>query len=576
MQENFCCKLVSSMEKVFPIKEPKETKGHFTGFKGENVSFQIAYFWRGKNKSIGEIDRIEVREDQVKEEGEPFCKTDIRVRKVLPVPCMYTNHEETDEDYLVTGPGMYPDLLREIDTMGFGMIARQWGSLWVDCSIPTNAKAGTYRITFFLKTHEKADKKESFCEKKEVLLEIVDAVLPELAIPHTEWFHCDCLADFYDVPVFGKEHFGIIENFVKAAVRRNCNMLYTPVFTPPLDTAVGGERRTIQLVDVILEDDAPKTDSRYSFDFEKLEQWIRMGERCKIKYYEISHLFTQWGAEHAPKIMAMVKGEEKRIFGWETKADNEEYRNFLGQFLKALDKKLQELGIKKRVYFHISDEPGKEQLASYRSAKEMVKKYLKDYPVIDAISNYEFYENGLIEEPICASDYIMEFLKEDKRPKKLWTYYCTAQSLKVSNRFIAMPGARTRILGVMLYKYQINGFLHWGYNFYNSQYSLYPIDPYKTTDADGAFPAGDPFLVYPGKGGIPEESVRMMLMDEAFLDYRALKLLEELTDRKTALQCLEEETYGELTFEQYPKGQEYIQKVRENICEKVKEVNASR
>lgn len=26
------------------------------------------------------------------------------------------------------------------------------------------------------------------------------------------------------------------------------NMLYTPLFTPPLDTAVGGERMTVQLV----------------------------------------------------------------------------------------------------------------------------------------------------------------------------------------------------------------------------------------------------------------------------------------------------------------------------------------
>jgi len=42
---------------------------------------------------------------------------------------------------------------------------------------------------------------------------------------------------------------------------------------------------------------------------------------CKehgIQCFEIAHLFTQWGAKHAPKIMATVDGEYRKIFGWET------------------------------------------------------------------------------------------------------------------------------------------------------------------------------------------------------------------------------------------------------------------
>ena len=34
------------------------------------------------------------------------------------------------------------------------------------------------------------------------------------------------------------------------AVAHGVNLLYTPLFTPPLDTQVGGERTTVQLVDV--------------------------------------------------------------------------------------------------------------------------------------------------------------------------------------------------------------------------------------------------------------------------------------------------------------------------------------
>ena len=124
---------------------------------------------------------------------------------------------------------------------------------------------------------------------------------------------------------------------------------------------------------------------------------------------------------------------------------------------------------------------------------------------------------------------------------------------------------RTRILGIQLYKYAVSGFLHWGYNFYNSEFSLYPIDPYQCTDADGAFPSGDPFLVYPGKDGKPVDSIRSMLMEKAMADLRAMDHLEKLTDRETVMKCLMEEEHGEITFRAYPQKASYLAEVRENI-----------
>ena len=52
-------------------------------------------------------------------------------------------------------------------------------------------------------------------------------------------------------------------------------------------------------------------------------------------------LYTQWGAEHCPKIMATVDGEYRRIFGWDTAATGEDYRNFLAAFLPALTARLE-------------------------------------------------------------------------------------------------------------------------------------------------------------------------------------------------------------------------------------------
>ena len=93
-------------------------------------------------------------------------------------------------------------------------------------------------------------------------------------------------------------------------------------------------------------------------------------------------------------------------------------------------------------------------------AKEAVEDLLKGWKVIDALSDYVFYEKGIVEKPIPSNDHIQAFI--DHGVEDLWVYYCCGQSDKVPNRFFAMPSARNRIMGVLMYLYKIKGFLHWG------------------------------------------------------------------------------------------------------------------
>lgn len=540
-------KLVSDMEKVFPSREPSDdgAVSRLTALKGETVSFQIAYYGNVERKQRGTV-RVEAPDG-----------IGVRVKKVGLVPCAYPCHMEKDEGYLTTEPGLYPDLLEDLGEFGFPIVSGQWRSLWIDIEATEDTPAGEYPVKIILESLAHAPGMRPLSAEADMTVEILNTVLPESEIRHTEWFHCDCVAEYYDVEVFSERHWEIIENFVRHAVRRGCNMLLTPVFTPPLDTAVNGERRTVQLVDVTV------TDQGYEFGYDRFERWVEMCRRCGVCFFEISHLFSQWGAKAAPKIIGKINGEERRIFGWETRADSEEYGEFLQAFLLSFTEEIERLGIGKQCYFHISDEPEEKDLASYLYAKKLVKGYLPGYHMIDALSEYRFYEQGAVEEPVCASNHMEPFLK--KRPPRLWTYYCTGQHLEVSNRFIVLPGFRTRVLGIQLYKYAITGFLHWGYNFYHSEFSMYPIDPYRCTDADGAFPSGDSFLVYPGKDGKPVDSIRSMLMERAMADLRAMYHLEKLTDRETVMKCLMEEENGEVTFRSYPQKASYLVEVRENI-----------
>lgn len=536
--KDFIVKPVLSTEKVLPMNEPSDLAldRPLTVCRNETISYQIAYYW-----SRQDVKRIHI-------EVQSPLKELLHIRQVKNVPCLYPCHAERDEDYLVSEPGLYPDLLSEISTFGIYPLRNQWGSIWISLEVPEGIPAQEYPV------HIRFLCEGELLETATVHCTVLDAVLPPLPIPHTEWFHSDCLADYYHVEVFSEEYWRITENFIRTAAKHNCNMILTPVFTPPLDTAIGGERRTVQLVEV------EACENGWHFDFSRLKRWVALCRDCGIRYFEISHLFSQWGAVSSPKIMARQDGVLTQVFGWDTKADSKDYRFFLQSFLSELKVVIYELGIEKSVYFHISDEPTEKQLPSYQAAKEIVAEALEEFEIIDALSHFEFYENGLVKQPVCATNCIEPFLAN--RPEKLWAYYCTSQGTDVSNRFIAMPGGRTRILGQQLYKYHIDGFLHWGYNFYNCQFSLYPVNPYSTTDSDGAFPSGDPFLVYPGADGRPEESIRFMLMDEAMNDLRALYLLESMIGREKVLSLIEADN---ITFSHYPRTPSYCADMRQRI-----------
>jgi hypothetical protein len=236
----------------------------------------------------------------------------------------------------------------------------------------------------------------------------------------------------------------------------------------------------------------------------------------------------------------------------------------LQAFVPVLINKLAEYGYDRRhIYFHVSDEPSLDNMAQYENARGQIIDLIEGCPSIDALSSYEFYQKGLVAEPVVANDHIQPFL--DNKVPGLWMYYCCAQCVDVPNRFFAMPSARNRIIGVLMYLYDIKGFLHWGYNFYNSQLSLAHINPFVNTHAGYAFPSGDTFLVYPGDGGKPLSSIRGEVLREAFDDYAALKRLEQLTSREYVESVIYDGVPYTMTFKEYPKEAGYLIKLRERV-----------
>lgn len=555
----FKAKIISSMQKCFIDEDPdkKPVLKNLTAYKNERFSFGLCYRQEGTPSKFDGFADISVTSDMKFEYGEAGDADKvpvISVRCVEQVPVLEPLIPQfRDNDYLRDTPGLYPDVLLPARRGSKTPVCEEeTRALWIECDPGRNGfEPGDHEIKIKLTLGE------NVLFDGGLSVRVVDAELPKQTLIFTQWFHCDCLASYYNVPVFSEKHWKIVENYIRTARRNGMNMILTPIFTPPLDTYIGGERLTTQLVDVKV------TDNGYEFGFKKLEKWVRICKRCGIEYYEISHLFTQWGAGHAPKITAEVNGKVEQIFGWDTNSCGRKYRAFLSAFIPELLKELKILGIDKNCRFHISDEPSAAQLDVYKKAKSGVSKLLKGYPIMDALSSIDFYRDGVVEHPVPACDHIEPFY-EAKVPE-LWTYYCCGQNTNVPNRFISMPSYRNRIIGFLFYKYDIKGFLQWGYNFYNNQGSYYPINPYLSTSCDYFAQAGDGISVWPAQDGGTYESLRACVFNDAISDMRALQLCESIYGREKTLAALEEGLPRPLKFADWPKSEEYILKTREKI-----------
>lgn len=558
--------LASSLQKVFPHRRPTELP------QGSTLSL-----WRGTR---GSVQLVYSRMDCQGEMPNQWFKVEIlgapctcQMRTVRLIPSDFPCYGNYDAYYITTEPGLFPDLLEPVTGDEILPLTGQYRSLWLSWDVPDTVKPGCYDITvrisavirrkmdngLFYENQNAADLSYSL----KFVLRVGSCQLSAQSLIHTEWFYTDCLANYYGTEMYDERHWEIIENFIHAAHRHGVTMLLTPALTPPLDTPRGAVRRINQLVKIKCEN------GEYYFDFSLLDRWVRLCKKYDMQYLEIAHFFTQWGAEFTPNIVAEVDGEEKRIFGWDHPATGEDYKRFLHAYIPQLRARLEILGYdEKHVYYHVSDEPSQAHLEAYQAARNMVKELVPENQIVDALSSLEFYKKGIVPHPIPGSSEVDEFYRENI--PDLWVYYCCAQSRDVPNRFFAQESACTRIMGVLMYLYDIKGFLHWGFNFYNSKFSGHPIDPYEVSHAEYGFPSGDPFLVYPGKDGDALDSLRAEVQDEGLLDYRALQMLESMIGREKVEKLIYKNSMKtSFTFTDYPRNHQWLLDLREAVAEEI-------
>ncbi len=550
-------RVLSGIHRILPQTCPSTQIRSFTAFANEPLSFQVAF-----RADTGVI---------------PFY---IRIDSALPLTmyaekCVAVPHMANTVVSDAPKAGMIPDILlkkqvnppierqtfldqvlfyEKGETTHLHAYDDSWQAVWLTVNEQeTPLEAGEYVLHLQFCARDGA----ACVGEATVTVRILADMLPPQQLYYTNWFHCDCLADHYGVDIFSDRFFEIFERHVRVAAQNGMNMLLTPAFTPPLDIPDGGERQTAQLVGVCLENGV------YTFDFALMKRYLDVAKRAGISYFEHAHLFTQGGAAAAPKIMATVDGEYRRIFGFDTKADGAAYTAFLHAYLPALRAFLEKEKLFDRFLFHISDEPRAEHEAAYTAARKVVGDALHGGMLGDALWDYAFYEKGLVDNPIVSVDTVHNFVG---KCDDLWCYYTGGHVQEcMSNRVYTVSHERNRMLGTQLYFIGAKGFLHWGYNYWYDWLSNGLFDP--NIDPCGLNGGGgSSFIVYPAPNGDCRPSIRQKVFYMGLADMRALQLLEMRRGR-AACEKVIEAFFGKLTMFVGPKTPEQLLAFREAVNE---------
>jgi hypothetical protein len=193
--------------------------------------------------------------------------------------------------------------------------------------------------------------------------------------------------------------------------------------------------------------------------------------------------------------------------------------------LSDLEKHLQSRGWLDKAMIHIADEPCLLNLQSWKQAAGIIHKAAPRLRRVEAVEMSDC--SGALEIWVPKLSHFDRWRAayEAQRPgNEFWFYICCHPYGNVyPNRFLDYPLSRVRVLHWMNFSENLQGYLHWGLNFWGK-------DPFGTPSPD--LPPGDTHVIYPGSQG-PLDSIRWEIQRESLEDFEYLHLL---TTRTAAVQ----------------------------------------
>ncbi|MDD4591538.1 MAG: DUF4091 domain-containing protein [Parabacteroides sp.] len=409
----------------------------------------------------------------------------------------------------------YPDCLHEIESIDVPPMQNQ--PVWVSYTIPRNAESGNYSATIAFTGTVNG---KPFKIIKEVNTKVYPISLPEQTLWVTNWWSPHNFSKMngnQPVELYSDRYWELLTAMANVMRDHGQNSY-----------KIGGFHQDEFWTSLC---NIQCTATQYSFDFtnfdKMVELLIREGGLKRIEGGHLAGRMPNTGVWYNQIFGVYIPKVGMRPF------EDEMSQNFLSQFLPALYNHLESKGWTSMYVQYVADEPTDQNVMvmtytdkptnqnalSFIPIAEFVKKHMPGIPIIEAVMSTKVANTVNIWVP-KLDHYRCErafFLERQAAGDEVWFYTCNEPQGNYVNRYLELPLIQTRFMHWINYRYGITGYLHWGFNYWDS--------------VNSALPAGDASIVYPAYGKV-YSSIRLAAMRDGIADYELLKLLEQKAPEK--------------------------------------------
>lgn len=327
-----------------------------------------------------------------------------------------------------------------------------------------------------------------------VTLTVYDvAIANEKNLAISNWYRLDNIAAQHHVEMFSEEHWRLIEKYADLMARTRQTHFWIP-----------NEIREI----------SRGADGKFNFDFTRTKRLIDLFLSKGFTHIEGNLIYRR---NHFSDTTFVVDILDETV-----PALSEKAYEFVSQYLTAWRAFLAENGWLDKLCQHVGDEPTDACKEEYRMLSGIVRKFLPGVPLMEAVETFDL--DGAVDIWIPKNNYFDEHRDKFERIRgngeMLWFYTCCYPGGKYLNRLWDMPLIRTRLLHWGNYRYDLRGYLHWGFNWCDLD-----KDPFNQTDI--LFPPGDTHISYPA-GAEVWGSMRLEAMRAGVEDYELLLQLSRV------------------------------------------------
>ncbi len=490
--------IVPTTKRIFPSTVVTDRK--------DNLKIEL---WAGRNEfesaqiamrsgSTVTVEKIDCTDLVYTKTGEAILRKHFEPRFVKYVYVGQNTKKTPPSELDEIAPDWFPDPFEEGKTLKFN----DTRSLWVTWYVPSNNGPGDYKGALTIKTRDGV-------HRVPVVLHVWNFKLPSKpSLFVTNWLHINQIESQYRVKRGSPEFWNIIDKVAADMISHRQNVIFTPL------NLVGSTKLP---------------DGNYSFDFKDYERWIRIFLKRGFQAIEGSHLFHPGNSYN---LYRYVNGKPVAARFDKQQLDTPEGKAYVAALLSALHRENVRLGIRAKYLQHVGDEPKPEQLALYREIATIVHRAMPGVPVIDAIdlppdtiSGVTDIQTRLIGRPVGGPS-----STAGARWGKWW-YTAMVPRGRYPNRFIDYPLVKMRVIPWLSWCNGVNGYLHYGYNWWLSPSGK---PPQEDVDQAGKYPPGDGFIVYPPlteKNASPVSSLRWEVFRDGLEDYEYVYLLKSWKDR---------------------------------------------